>query len=221
MARQHELLVEQVGDETVVYDLESKAVHCLSPLAAVVFENCDGRMTPAGCATVATERLGRAVTEDEVVAALDQLEERSLFSSPVLKLENGNGMSRRDFARRSAVVGASALAVPLITSIAAPTAAMAASGIASGCAGCGKNPDCVSNHCCQSNAGKSCNQGCCVDHDNSCHFCNCNASNVCDCTVAAVDIPGGCPCICGSPGCVNVPCCPTQNLLCCTPTAAC
>jgi hypothetical protein len=221
LGRREDLLIENVGDESVVYDLESKNVHCLSPLAAVVFEHCDGRTKPADCASIAADRLGRDVSEDEVLAAVGQLEERELFFSPVLKLNgNGNGISRRDFARRGAVAGAVAFAAPLITSIAAPTAAMAASGIASGCAGCGKNPDCVSNHCCQSNAGKSCNQGCCVDHDNSCHFCNC-LNNKCDCTVAASDIPGGCPCVCGTAGCVNVPCCPTINLVCCTPTAAC
>jgi len=219
-ARENDLLLEQVGDETVVYDLDTKNVHCLSPLAAAVFASCDGRMRPAAAASIASDRLGRDVTEDEVLAAVAQLEERDLFSSATLKLHNGNGISRRDFARRGALAGAAAFAAPLITSIAAPTAAMAASGIASGCAGCGKNPDCVSNHCCQSNAGKQCNQGCCVDHDNSCHFCNC-VGNKCNCTVAAADIPGGCPCICGTPGCVNVPCCPTQSLLCCTPTAAC
>jgi hypothetical protein len=116
---------------------------------------------------------------------------------------------------------AATVASPLITTLITPATALAASSIATGCAGCGKNPDCVSNHCCQSVPGKQCRQGCCVDHDNSCHACNCDAQNNCDCTVAAADIPGGCPCICGQPGCVNKPCCPTQNLLCCTPLPVC
>jgi hypothetical protein len=220
------LLVEHVGDETVVYDLETKAVHCLSPLAAVVFSHCDGRTRPADCAAIAAERLGREISEDEVLAALTQFEERSFFRSPVLTLQNGNdngngGISRRDFARKSAVAaGAVAFAAPLITSIAAPSAAMAASGIASGCSGCGKNPDCVSNHCCQGVPGKQCNIGCCVDHDNSCHFCNC-ASGVCNCTVQGSDLDAGvCPCTCGAAGCANTPCCPS-GASCCTTLPAC
>lgn len=222
-ARPRDLLIEQVGDETVVYDLETKDVHCLSPLAAAVFEHCDGRTTPDQAASAASERLGRDVSTDDVLAAVAQLEERSLFHSPMLSLHgngNGHGISRRDFARRGALAGAAAFAAPLITSVAAPTAAMAASGIASGCSGCGKNKDCISDHCCQSNGAKQCNQGCCVEHDNSCHFCNC-VSNKCQCTVdvSALD-SGQCPCTCGTPGCVNKPCCP-QGALCCTPTPAC
>lgn len=219
------LLVEQIADEVVVYDLETKNVHCLSPLAAAVFESCDGRTTPAQAATAASERLDRDVSTDEVLAAAEQLEERSLFHSPMLTLHgsgngNGDGLSRRDFARRGALAGAVAFAAPLITSIAAPTAAMATSGIASGCGGCGRNHDCISNHCCQSVPGKQCNQGCCVDHDNSCHFCNC-VNGTCECTVDAAGLNTGvCPCICGTRGCTNTLCC-QPGTLCCTETPAC
>src|SRR4051794_37094973 len=161
--RENGLLVEEVGDETVVYDLDTKDVHCLAPLAATVFHYCDGRTTPAQCATAISEKLGSHTDEDAVLDVVAQFEERGFFRSPMLTVHNENdGYSRRDFARRSAVAGAAVFAAPLITSIVAPTAAMAASGIATGCAGCGKNPDCASNHCCQSVPGKQCRQGCCV-----------------------------------------------------------
>ena len=223
LARTEDLLIEELSEETVVYDLDTKSVHCLSPLAAAVFAACDGRTAAAAAAEAVGARLGREVSESDVLAAVAQLEERALFSSPVLHLHNGNGngISRRDFARRGALAGAAAFAVPLITSIAAPTAAMATSGIATGCAGCGKNSDCTSNHCCQSNAGKQCSQGCCVGANNSCHFCNCVGST-CQCTVTPADagLPA-CPCICGTAGCVNVPCCPSLKLSCCTTAPAC
>lgn len=229
IARENDLLVEQVGDETVVYDLETKAVHCLAPLAAAVFRHCDGRTTPAQCASAVSETISRDVTDDDVLDVLAQFEELGFFRSPMLTLHNGNGngngnggVSRREFARRSALVGAAAFAAPLITSIAAPTAAMAGSGIASGCSGCGQNHDCISNHCCQSVPGKQCNNGCCVDHDNSCHACGCDSSgNGCSCTVDATSLQTGeCPCTCGAAGCVNVLCCP-DGASCCTPLPAC
>lgn len=218
-ARIDGLLVQQVQDETVVYDLQTKDAHCLKPLAAVVFTLADGRTSVDDIAALAGERLGESVSSTDVRGAIAQLEERALLKTPLVV---HNGMSRRDLVHKATLAGAAtAFAGPLISSIVAPTAAMAASGIATGCSGCGKNSDCVSNHCCQSNAGKDCSQGCCVGGNNSCHFCNCVGSN-CQCTVTPADagIPQ-CPCICGTGGCVGVPCCVTVNALCCTTAPAC
>jgi hypothetical protein len=219
-ARADDLLIEQLGSETVVYDVNAKEAHCLRGLASVVFANADGKTSAEDLAAVAGKALGEPVTYTQVQEAIAQLEACALLDTPLLVRD---GINRRDLVKRAGYAGAAAtVASPLITSILAPATAMAASAIASGCAGCGKNSDCVSNHCCQSVAGKQCNQGCCVNHDNSCHACGCDAQgNNCQCTVVASDIPGGCPCICGSPGCVNVPCCPSQNLLCCVQQSPC
>jgi hypothetical protein len=231
-ARAAGLVVERIDDEVVIYDLETKEAHCLRPLAAVVFEQCDGTATVDEIATVAEKQLAEPVSAEAVASAVAQLEELGLLAVPMVVVNgNGNGdgdrdgLSRRDMLRRAGYTGAAVAAAPLVTSIVAPTAAMAQSGIATGCAGCGKNSDCVSNHCCQDNAGKHCNQGCCVGANNSCHACptNCGPAPAppCQCTVLASEIPGGCPCICGAPGCVNVPCCPTQNLSCCVQQSPC
>lgn len=211
------LLSEQVGEETVVYDLTNKDVHCLSPLASAVFARCDGRTAPARIAEVAQERLGRPVSVDEVSAAISQLAERSLLTTPPLVQHAGNGFSRRDLVKKSAVVGGMAFAAPLITSIAAPTAAMAAGYIPTGCTGCGGNSDCVSNHCCQTNPGKECNQSCCVGNNNSCHRTNCNPLG-CD---TAKPAPPICRCDCTvllSTSDCNAIVCPPTSTKCCTPT---
>lgn len=198
-ARTEHLLVEQVDDETVVYDLHVKQVHCLGPLAAVVFGQCDGRASAAEIALVASERTGSPVTGSDVAAAIAELEGLGLLERPVLQVRDG--LSRRDMVRKSALVGSAAFAAPLITSIAAPTAAMALSGIPTGCTGCGKNPDCVSNHCCQSVAGKQCNQSCCVANNNSCRLREVNGVNVCSVLLA---------------GCGSVVCPPGSSKCCST-----
>jgi hypothetical protein len=219
VARTDSLLVENVGDETVVYDLQSKNAHCLKALASVVFTHADGRTSKDDLAALAEEQLGDTVTVANIEEALAQLEASSLLEVPLVIHD---GLSRRDLVRKAGYAGATAaFAVPLITSIAAPTPAMAATQpIATGCAGCGKNSDCTSNHCCQNNGGKQCSQGCCVGANNSCHFCNC-VGNTCQCTVTPADagIPQ-CPCICGTAGCTG-PCCVSVNVLCCTTAPAC
>jgi hypothetical protein len=196
VAREDGLLVEQVGDETVIYDSESKDAHCLSPLGAIVFENCDGETTIDDIVVRASEKLGEPVDEPRVIEALVELQERDLLAVPP-----GDGLSRRHMLRKSAMVAGAVAAAPIITSIAAPTAAMAITGIPPGCGGCGKNSDCTSNHCCQSNAGKSCSQGCCVGSNNSCHVCTVGGTTTC--TVTPTDIGGPCPTSCpgGLPVC--------------------
>jgi len=223
-ARDEGLLVETVGDETVVYDLETKQAHCLKPLAAAVFTSADGATSVDEIATKAEEQLGEPVTVAQVQDAIAELDATALLATPLLA-GNGNGLNRRQMIGKSAAAAGALAGASLITSIVAPTALAAGTGIPTGCLGCGKNPDCISNHCCQSNAGKQCNRGCCVGANNSCHFCDCVGTD-CNCTVTPADagIPG-CPCVCGTtnnpPGCTPTICCPTANDLCCTNVAAC
>jgi hypothetical protein len=111
-------LVEEIGDEKVVYDVETKEVHALSALAAAVFAGSDGRRSLDQLASFAAERTGEPVTEDQIWDALVQLEECNLLKPPT------GGISRRGFVRKSAGI---AVAVPLVTSLAMPSIASAAS----------------------------------------------------------------------------------------------
>ena len=194
-ARTNGLLVEHVGDETVIYDLDSKEAHCLNALAAQIFALTDGRRKVSELAELATRNLNTVVSEDEVAEAVAQLEERRLLDSPVFVQQSG--ISRRDALRRGV------FATVLITTIGVPVATAAATApIPTGCTGCGQNKDCASNHCCQDVAGKSCNQTCCVGENNSCH-----RSATGDCTVLVTDT-----------GCGTCPCadCPNGSSSCCS-----
>src|SRR5437879_1510583 len=98
--RHEDLLVETIGDETAVYDLESKEAHCLKPLAAVVFTTADGRTSAGEIAARAGERLGEPVTESQVQEAILQLDATGLLDTP-LKVHNG-GFSRRQMIGKGA-----------------------------------------------------------------------------------------------------------------------
>jgi hypothetical protein len=202
-ARSGDLLVEQVNDETVVYDRRTNDAHCLTPLAAAVFAHCDGETGVDRIATLASDRLGEPVDETGVANALAQLGERDL-----LVVSGSNGLSRRQMIGKSAVAAGTLAGATLITSIVAPTALAADSKIPPGCTGCTKNSDCASNHCCQSNAGKTCSQTCCVGNNNSCHVCTVSGST--SCTVTPADIGTGCPTSC-----------PGGAAICCAATAPC
>jgi hypothetical protein len=180
IARSEDLLVEQIDGEAVVYDLESKEVHCLKPLAAVVFAHCDGTSTTDEIAHIAERELGTTFTARDVEDAVNQLEAIGLVETPLVVLKDG--VSRRDVMKKTAFAGAIAAFAPLITSIAAPSAALAKSGIPSGCP-CGGDPahpdvckngdnnKCESHHCCQPDTGsKQCNICLCVSDSNNCQY---------------------------------------------------
>src|SRR4051794_40480071 len=46
LARKSELVVEELGDELLVYDLTRNEAHSLGALAARVWRACDGETTP-------------------------------------------------------------------------------------------------------------------------------------------------------------------------------
>ena len=123
VARDEGLLVEDVADETVIYDARTKEAHGLNPLATIVFRHCDGETTVGEAAALAAERLGKPVTPDEVMNAVAQLEDRELVDVPKPR---GKGLSRREMMRKTAVAGAAAASLPVITTILAPTPAAAA-----------------------------------------------------------------------------------------------
>lgn len=205
-ARTAGLLVERVGDETVIYDTETKQAHCLKPLAAFVFEAADGSSDAARVAALATERLGERIDSTQVLDAVAQLEQVGLLASPLVVVASDERISRRAAVKRIGAFGAAATSIPLVMSIVAPAAAFA-SGVPTGCTGCNKNTDCVSGHCCQSNAGKSCNQNCCVGNNNSCHFVTSGGTLTCTVCLSQTGC-GACPCST----------CPTGTTTCCNST---
>jgi hypothetical protein len=155
-ARTERLIVEQVGDETVVYDLDTDMAHCLNPTSGAVWQACQGG---ASVQLIAAE-LGRAsaISAEAVWAAIAQLRDAKLLDGPVVMPADLDGLSRRALLKRLAVGGAVVAAVPVVTSILAPTPAAAVSagsscspagsgtGKAVGCP-CSANGECSSGKC--------------------------------------------------------------------------
>jgi hypothetical protein len=117
-ARQEWLLVEPLDQELLVFDAERNRAHSLNAAAAKVWRACDGQR--------GLPELQAHCGLDEVMLlhALDVLRSNHLLEESGLP----DGVSRRAMLRRSMVAGAGlGVAVPIVRSITAPTAAMAAS----------------------------------------------------------------------------------------------
>jgi hypothetical protein len=128
-------------DEVLICDSEPSVVHCLNPTAAAVWRLCDGNRSAGQIATELSRQFSAPVQEGIVLLALRQLADAQLVVEPQERVES---TSRRVAIRKIAKVAA--IALPLVTSILAPTPASAASCLANG-QRCTSNAQCCSKLC--------------------------------------------------------------------------
>lgn len=124
-ARHDDLLVQAVGDELVVYDQKRHRVHRLNRTAALVWRHCDGRTGAADMAALLQKECGLPADEEVVGLALARLAKARLLREE--RPEAIAPVTRRQVVRKLSLVGALVLLLPAVTSITAPTPAMAQS----------------------------------------------------------------------------------------------
>jgi DNA-binding MarR family transcriptional regulator len=172
LARSTDLIIEELGDEVLVYDTKTDRGHSLSPEAAKVWRACNGTTS----AEVLSARLGLEL--ETVSRALDELSSCELLeTSPTIVAD---GSTRREVTLRLAKVGAAAAAAPLILSVAAPTAmaavtleqCLAVTQRSGNCGGMGSTGCSFLGCCCCPDCIQPCQQGqnkCCVDVPSNCN----------------------------------------------------
>ena len=143
-ARVEGVVVRELAEEVLVYDLDTHKAVCLNGAAASVWRLCDGRRTPADIRRAVEKTAGGAVPEEFVWLALEQLGRDGLLDARVPRPEALAGLSRRELIRRVGL--AAAVALPAVASIVAPTPAQAASCLPTGAA-CTDGAQCCSTVC--------------------------------------------------------------------------
>lgn len=147
-ARQNGLVIQEMPDEVLVYDLDSNKAHCLNQSAAFIWKSCDGaKSVPDIVREFETNGRGK-VTEDFVWLAIDQLNENGLLTGDVAP--RFAGQSRRQVLKTIGL--ASLVALPVIASLVAPQNAMGA--VSCSCttpARCANLPSCPSTTNCNPN----------------------------------------------------------------------
>src|SRR3954454_7444948 len=128
-SRRADLVVEENGDELLVYDQRSDVAHRLNATAAIVWRHCDGRHSVSDLAEeLRASPVGELADEDLVMVSLDGLAEAGLLDEAPERTSEEARLSRPRFIRRVGVVGSAALVLPVVHSIVAPTPASAQSG---------------------------------------------------------------------------------------------
>jgi hypothetical protein len=133
-ARKSGLVIQEMPDEVLVYDLESNKAHCLNETAAFVWKSCDGKTSVSEIAALVDSKSGAKVSEDLVWLAIDQLSENNLLEEELRA--DFAGQSRREVIKKIGL--ATVVAIPVIASLVAPRSALASTSCT-----CGSTPDCT------------------------------------------------------------------------------
>ena len=161
-ARQDELVVEELRDETLVYDLERHEARWWDAARVRVGGHVDGQTGGAGGAALVEEQ--SATRADGAVGwrARDRLSRAHLLSEPVTLPADRARYSRRQMLRTLRRVAGISLLLPVIESIVSPLAAAQASCVSIGVcqsfpiSACGGAPICGDPGQCCSKQGQAC-----------------------------------------------------------------
>lgn len=144
-ARRSGLIIQEVDSEILIYDQDTDKAHCLNQTAAKIWKYCDGETTLLDACDALSRDLETVVDEKLVWYAVDQFSKDNLLEKqitpPAFIIA---GMNRRQMVRTLGL--AAIVAVPLVTSIVAPTPSQAATCRPQGQA-CTTSAQCCSGLC--------------------------------------------------------------------------
>ncbi|MBD2663364.1 hypothetical protein B6N60_03242 [Richelia sinica FACHB-800] len=136
VARTENLLLQDIGNELIIYDQKNNSSHCLTPIAARVWELSNGQNTVNEIANKLEKEFDLPTNSDVDVRGLvwltlEELERYSLIKEYLKQPTTVEiaGMSRRKVIKTATLVGGFAIGsmFPLVKSIVAPEPAMAGS----------------------------------------------------------------------------------------------
>jgi hypothetical protein len=152
VARRSDLLTRKIPGELLVYDLKRHKAFCLNETAARIWKGCNGKRTVADLAALLESEERLPLDEKIVWLALDQLERSHLLQTRSLGGAVLPVISRRRLIRSGI---AAAIALPVVTMIAAPTAQAAGTPITAAVCHARVQPNCGGEPC-SDRPGRSC-----------------------------------------------------------------
>ena len=180
-SRKHDIVIQELKDEVLIYDLIRNKALCLNQTSAMIWQECDGTKSVTEISQLLSRKLKSNVSEDIIWLALNQFKTDNLLTNNDLTTPLV-GLNRREIVKR--IGFASMVALPIISTLVAPHAINAQSfgGSVCGCNLSGQNAR---------DAGCPCN-----DNNDCCGVCQ--GGNVCG-GPTAPSAPTDAPCCTGTP----------------------
>lgn len=124
-AQKHNIVVQELENETLIYDLKRDKALCLNQTSAMIWQSCNGIKTITEIAESVGKNLKTPVSEDLVRLAINDLQKEHLIEVEEHR-QPLEGKSRRELIRKIGL--SSMVAIPVISSLVAPRAVDAQSG---------------------------------------------------------------------------------------------
>ncbi|MFV0389277.1 MAG: PqqD family protein [Pyrinomonadaceae bacterium] len=128
-SRENEIVTQKTNDDLLLFDLESNNAYCLNSSNALIYSLCDGTRTIEQITEAFNRSSKSQVSADFIHLGIKGLSENRLIEDDSIDDEIASP-SRRDLIKKIGI--ASAVALPIIYSVSAPTAANAQSCVAPG-----------------------------------------------------------------------------------------
>lgn len=143
-----EIVVQEVGGETLIYDMRVNKAHNLNSTMAMILKYCDGKTRIQEVAASLEEKLKTKIEDDFIYLAILELERANLL------LEGDSLPEFQDISRRKVLFNYAlpALAMPIVLSLVAPESvhAQSCAMLQDPCAGAGTGNCCPGIDACQS-----------------------------------------------------------------------
>lgn len=130
VARRTDVVVQELGEEVLVYNLQNNKAFCLNETSALVWKLCDGTNSVSDIQRLASQQVSAPVPADMVWLAIDGLRKENLLESSDNIPVAFEGMTRREVMKKVGL--ATVVALPIVSSLVAPAAAQAQSCAAPG-----------------------------------------------------------------------------------------
>lgn len=143
--RSENIVVQELENEILIYDLMNDKAYCLNKTSAMIWQLCDGKNSVAEMSLNLSKKLSQPISEDLIWLALDNFKKDNLLEESQQLEIKFNGLNRRDVIKK--IGFASMIALPIVSSVIAPSAAMAQSGLLANNAACTTNSQCQSGNC--------------------------------------------------------------------------
>ena len=145
VARRDELVIQELAEEVLIYDLEINKAICLNRTSALVWQNCDGKKNISEITGEVEKQLGYVIGEDVVWFALSQLEKENLLKNGKELPGKFNDLSRREIIKNIGLT--SMVALPIVSSLIAPTSVLAQASCVPNDGTCTSSAQCCSMCC--------------------------------------------------------------------------
>jgi len=120
------LVIQELSDEVLVYDLEKNKAYDLNLTSALVWQNCDGNKSISEIAQTMEKTLNQKVPDELVWLTLEKLKKEGLVNYQKEDFSQFTGLNRRELVKRASF--ASLVALPIVVSLVAPIPINAQSG---------------------------------------------------------------------------------------------